>query len=176
MDETVKTNKVETKMDTSRSDNPAPVVEKMPAENTQSSTSTTTTTTIVQPKPKHKRGSKFLSGCILAIVLTLALVLIGAYIGATGYPKVQNWLQEHHFTSTSQSTTNSNGTFINNVTLGSEESVITNVVKNNQASVVSIAISQSKLTPGQGVVNTSNEIGTGFIVDSTGYIVTNHDS
>src|SRR5690606_24552885 len=40
-------------------------------------------------------------------------------------------------------------------------------------SVVSIAVGQMEFKPGQGIVDISSNIGTGFIVDSTGIIVTN---
>ena len=54
-----------------------------------------------------------------------------------------------------------------------EESAIINVVENSRESVVSIAITELSFVPEQGVVDQSNNIGTGFIVDSNGIIVTN---
>lgn len=54
-----------------------------------------------------------------------------------------------------------------------DENVVINVVKQSEDSVVSIAISQVTLRQGEGVVDTSSNIGTGFIVDPNGIIVTN---
>jgi S1-C subfamily serine protease len=54
-----------------------------------------------------------------------------------------------------------------------EESAIINVVENNSESVVSIAITELSFVPEQGVIDQSNNIGTGFIVDKNGIIVTN---
>ncbi len=48
-----------------------------------------------------------------------------------------------------------------------------NIVKESQESVVSIAVSQITLKPGEGVGDTTSKIGTGFIVDESGIVVTN---
>mgnify|MGYP001297124654 FL=1 len=48
-----------------------------------------------------------------------------------------------------------------------------NIVKDSQESVVSIAVSQITLTQGEGVGDTTSKIGTGFIVDESGIVVTN---
>ena len=60
-----------------------------------------------------------------------------------------------------------------NVTVTPEENVIINVVKESSDSVVSIAVSQISLQRGGGVVDSVNKIGTGFIVDPNGIIITN---
>ncbi|KUK77427.1 MAG: Trypsin-like serine protease with C-terminal PDZ domain [candidate division WS6 bacterium 34_10] len=54
-----------------------------------------------------------------------------------------------------------------------EESAIIDVVQKSKAAVVSIAITEMSFVPEQGVVDQSSNIGTGFIVDSNGIIVTN---
>lgn len=54
-----------------------------------------------------------------------------------------------------------------------EENAIIQVVENAGGSVVSIAITQLSFQPEEGVVDQSSNIGTGFIVDSNGIIVTN---
>lgn len=48
-----------------------------------------------------------------------------------------------------------------------------NIVKDSQESVVSIAVSQITLKEGEGVGDTTSKIGTGFIVDESGIVVTN---
>jgi serine protease Do len=54
-----------------------------------------------------------------------------------------------------------------------EEEAIINVVENSSESVVSIAVTQLSFVPEQGVVDQNSKIGTGFIVDANGVIVTN---
>ena len=54
-----------------------------------------------------------------------------------------------------------------------EENNVINIVKENEASVVSIAISRLSFSEGEGLVDTSSNIGTGFVVDPNGIIVTN---
>lgn len=60
-----------------------------------------------------------------------------------------------------------------NITVTQEEGVIINVVQEATPSVVSIAISQVKLKSGEGLVDEVSNIGTGFIVDPNGIIITN---
>ncbi|PKN03022.1 hypothetical protein CVU76_03285 [Candidatus Dojkabacteria bacterium HGW-Dojkabacteria-1] len=60
-----------------------------------------------------------------------------------------------------------------NITVTPEENVIINVVKESSDSVVSIAVSQVSLQRGGGVVDSVSKIGTGFIVDPNGIIITN---
>ncbi len=60
-----------------------------------------------------------------------------------------------------------------NITVTEEENVIINVVKDASPSVVSVAVSQVKLKSGEGLVDEVSNIGTGFIVDPNGIIITN---
>lgn len=59
------------------------------------------------------------------------------------------------------------------ITVSQEENNTINVVKNSAPGVVSIAVSQLSLSQNQGVVSKDSNIGTGFIVDANGWIVTN---
>lgn len=54
-----------------------------------------------------------------------------------------------------------------------DEANTINIVKKTQESVVSIAISQISLKQGEGIEDTTSKIGTGFIVDESGIVVTN---
>ena len=54
-----------------------------------------------------------------------------------------------------------------------EEKNVIGIVEENAESVVSIAISQLSFSQGEGLVDTSSNIGTGFVVDENGIIVTN---
>lgn len=60
-----------------------------------------------------------------------------------------------------------------NITISEEENLIINVVQESSPSVVSIAISQISLKSGEGLVDEVSNIGTGFIVDPNGIIITN---
>lgn len=60
-----------------------------------------------------------------------------------------------------------------NIVVTQEENVVINVVKKSSPSVVSIAVSQVMLKKGEGLVDEVSNIGTGFIVDPSGIIVTN---
>lgn len=60
-----------------------------------------------------------------------------------------------------------------NITVTEDENLIINVVKNSTPSVVSIAVSQITLKSGEGLVDEVSNIGTGFIVDPNGIIITN---
>jgi serine protease Do len=60
-----------------------------------------------------------------------------------------------------------------NITVTEDENVVINVVKESSQSVVSIAVTQVSLQRGQGVVEDVSNIGTGFIVDPNGVIITN---
>jgi serine protease Do len=59
------------------------------------------------------------------------------------------------------------------VIVKSEESVVIEVVENSMDAVVSIAIQQVELIPKEGLVDKVNSIGSGFIVDPSGVIITN---
>lgn len=59
------------------------------------------------------------------------------------------------------------------ITVSQEENNVINVVKNSAPGVVSIAVSQLSLSQDQGVVSKDSNIGTGFIVDANGWIITN---
>jgi S1-C subfamily serine protease len=59
------------------------------------------------------------------------------------------------------------------VVVTKDENAVINVVESSKDSVVSIAVTKLSFTSDQGIVDQSNNIGTGFIVDSNGLIVTN---
>lgn len=59
------------------------------------------------------------------------------------------------------------------VIVESEENIVIDVVENSMDAVVSIAVSQIDFTPGEGLVDSVSNIGSGFIVDPSGVIITN---
>jgi serine protease Do len=60
-----------------------------------------------------------------------------------------------------------------NVVVTEDEKAIIDVVEGSRDSVVSIAVTQLSFSTEQGIVDQSANIGTGFIVDGNGLIVTN---
>lgn len=59
------------------------------------------------------------------------------------------------------------------IIVNSDEKLIIDIVKDSSPSVVSIAVTQVSLLQGKGVIDQSSNIGTGFIVDESGTIITN---
>lgn len=95
------------------------------------------------------------------VVVASLLIILGRFAG----PKVSNWMS---------SLKDGGGNTVETKTvIKSEENVVIDVVKKTMPTVVSIAVSQMEFKPGEGVVDTNNNIGTGFIADSSGIIVTN---
>jgi serine protease Do len=83
---------------------------------------------------------------------------------------VFNYLSASQNSKTTTQTTEDNGV---EVVVTEDEKAIIDVVKNARESVVSIAIKQLSFSSEEGIIDESNNIGTGFIVDSGGLIVTN---
>jgi len=131
----------------------------------------------VADSPAKKRTKKAITIFCIVALIAFILVVTGIIIGATGYPKVVKWLSDHNFsvdekeTNTDISDENSeeNST---NITIQSEESVVKKVVEKASESVVSIAVLQVALSD-DGVTETSSNIGSGFVVDGNGLIITN---
>lgn len=109
---------------------------------------------------RHPRKFLFIFGTVLGVIL-VSITLTSIVV--LNIDKIQSFL------GITQQTTN-NGTPI---VVSQEESNTINIVKNSAPGVVSIAISQLSLSQNQGIVSTDSNIGTGFIVDANGWIVTN---
>jgi serine protease Do len=135
----------------------------------------TVETTVEQPK---KRGGfiKFLFGCGFLLLLFMVLIGGGVALGVYGYPKAIDFVQDRGLSGFFGLKEDSKGEIIIPGTkreIITEESAIINVVEDSQSAVVSVAISSATFDPDQGVVNNTNEIGTGFFVDSKGVVATN---
>lgn len=109
---------------------------------------------------KHPRKYLFIFGTILGVIL-LSIVLTSIVV--LNMDRIQSFLGI-----TQQ--TNNDGTPI---VVSQEESNTINIVKDAAPGVVSIAVSQISLSQNQGIVSTDSNIGTGFIADANGWIVTN---
>ncbi|MHC1716979.1 MAG: S1C family serine protease [Candidatus Dojkabacteria bacterium] len=103
----------------------------------------------------------------LFLVCTILIVLTG-YAISKSIPQVEEFISKY----INSEETNKNDKDLN-IVLSEQELNIVNVVENTSPSVVSIAISKLALSQGEGIVNQSNNIGTGFIVDTQGVVITN---
>ena len=115
-------------------------------------------------KPKKKFPTKilFIFGTILGIILVSMTM---TYITIMNVAAINDLLG---ITVDTSDTSDSS-----NLVVSESEASIIDMVKNAQKGVVSIAISQLTLSQTQGVVTSDNNIGTGFIVDASGWIITN---
>ncbi len=144
-------------------------------------------------KKKSDKKSILKNTFVLRVVFYLALIffifIIGVGVGAYTYPRVMNWLEDHNFITTEKEkevksdSTESSG-FLNFPSIkkneesededdskGSESNVV-GVVEEARHSVVSIAISKLQVEQGN-IVEIGSNIGSGFIVDNKGLIITN---
>jgi len=110
---------------------------------------------------RHPRKFLFIFGTILGILLVSTIFTLVVILNVD---QIKGWL------GISEVTTNTGN---NAITVTQEESNTINIVKDSAPGVVSIAISKVSLSQNQGVVSTDSNIGTGFIVDANGWIVTN---
>ncbi len=124
---------------------------------------------------KLYQENKKLSLVIAALVGVLVVLVAGVIIGVT-YP---SWYQSLPFKNNLptwlrpaviEGSTTSGGTTIRTV----EESAVIDVVDKVSPSVVSIVAKTTSFDPDRGAVTDQQGIGTGFIVDSNGTIVTNN--
>lgn len=109
---------------------------------------------------KHPRKFLFIFGTILGILLVSTILTL---IVILNVDEIKGWLGITAGTNTSNTT----------LTVSQAESNTINIVKNSAPGVVSIAISQISLSQDKGIISTDSNIGTGFIVDANGWIVTN---
>ena len=114
-------------------------------------------------KAKKKFSSKwlFIFGTILGIIIVSMTM---TYITVMNVAVINNLLGINSDSSDSDSL---------DIVVSESEADIINMVKNAQKGVVSIAVSQLSLSKDQGAVTNDSNIGTGFVIDATGWIITN---
>lgn len=126
-----------------------------------------------------KRAIKSGLGCGCLVLFVVGLMAVGAYLWTYSYPKGLDWLEDHGVKIDALDQKDSEGTVEYRteentvIKITNEENTIISVVDDNMESVVSIALSQVQFSPGEGVIDSSSPIGTGFIVDKNGLIMTN---
>ncbi|MCA9374872.1 trypsin-like peptidase domain-containing protein [Candidatus Dojkabacteria bacterium] len=149
------------------------------AENKQPQPDSSSKITLLKEGRMKKRKGYAGLGCAMGSIFTLILLTVGVIGGMYVYPSFNNWLDDRGvvlFPSQSQTldggSTDTNKSSSSTVVSSDEESII-NVVKENSESVVSVAITQLEFSPDSGVINQNSNIGSGFIVDGNGLIITN---
>lgn len=121
--------------------------------------------------------SKLLWGCIGGGCVVVVILIVGAYLGAVYVPKIEDWLIDHNFLESdahcqdSVSVTQRGSDGSREVII--EKNYVIEVVEKVKASVVSIAVSEVRLDPSKGTIEGSENIGTGFVIDDSGLILTN---
>ncbi len=120
----------------------------------------------VKKTTKSKKKACWLnsSACKISTVFLLVLVILITFAYFL-YPLAIEFLEEQEGVVTVERPVE--------VVIESEENVVIDVVEKSMDAVVSIAVSQIDFTPGEGIVDTVSNIGSGFIVDPSGIIITN---
>jgi len=115
-----------------------------------------------KPKKKFPLKFLFLFGTILGIILVSMTM---TYITIMNVAVINDMLGI---------TPNEEDTSVtSSLVVSQDEADLISMVKEAQEGVVSIAVSQMSLSRDEGVVTSDSNIGTGFVVDASGWIVTN---
>jgi serine protease Do len=126
-----------------------------------------------EAKKKKSSRRKWGLGCLAVSVLFVIVFGGGIGLGAYFYPVVTERIEE--FKASDNPVVEDSGEEAETETYSvtSEENAVIDVVEESMPSVVTIAVTEFGYDPNQGVVDQDSNIGTGFIVDPSGIIVTN---
>ncbi len=116
-------------------------------------------------KEEKKKNSSF-SKIILPFTLLIALTLVFIFLVS---PEIREWIPTQGILMKDSKVVEKSV----DVVIKSEENTVIEVVENSMDAVVSIAVSRLDLVPREGIVDTVSNIGSGFIVDPSGIIITN---
>ncbi len=115
----------------------------------------------IKTKKRFPLKFLFIFGTILGIILVSMTM---TYITIMNVSVINSWLGI-----TADTTDDTNTSLV----VSEEETNTIEMVKDVQKGVVSIAVSQLSLSKDQGIVTSDSNIGTGFVVDASGWIITN---
>ncbi|MEA3357074.1 MAG: trypsin-like peptidase domain-containing protein [Patescibacteria group bacterium] len=120
-------------------------------------------------KPRKRRLGL---GCILAGCGVLVLVIFGIVLGWMMSPIMKTWLVDHSFIdSISSDLVEPVENGVREVVV--EENMVIDVVEKVKNGVVSIAVAEVSLDSETGVIEDSVNIGTGFMIEDSGLVLTN---
>jgi S1-C subfamily serine protease len=119
------------------------------------------------------RNKRKAAGVVIAVVVGIAVILgLSTLIGIYIVPKAQDWLADRGILESSEEE-NGGTSVTGSREVVSETNWVIDVVEQSKTGVVSIAISEVSLDPQLGTVADSANIGTGFVIDDTGLVLTN---
>jgi serine protease Do len=125
----------------------------------------------VEVKKMRKKPDKqvlIFTGIFLVTLGTFFLIFFSGYIAINYSPMVRDYIVEN-FDDGGVSTQEEGKKYV----ITQEEKDVIEIIEEAGHSVVSIAISQLSLSQEEGLIDRSRNIGSGFVVDSNGLIVTN---
>lgn len=125
----------------------------------------------VEVKKMRKKPDKqvlIFTGIFLVTLGTFFLIFFSGYIAINYSPMVRDYIVEN-FDDGGVSTQEEGKKYV----ITQEEKDVIEIIEEAGHSVVSIAISQLSLSQEEGLIDRSRNIGSGFVVDSSGLIVTN---
>ena len=120
-------------------------------------------------KKKPNKQVLIFTGIFLVTLGTFFLIFFSGYIAINYSPTIRDYIAES--ISDGEASTEDSGEKRYVVT--EQEKDVVNIIEEVGHSVVSIAISQVSLSQEEGLVDRNQNIGSGFVVDSSGLIVTN---
>jgi len=128
-----------------------------------------------QPQKPRNKGVDLLAGIrgMITIVLIGLLILLGYIVGTEVVPSVRQWLINHNFIESVVSPTTTDSVIAPIQTDQVTTMSVADIVERVSPAVVSIAVADVSLEEGSGVSSSTSNIGTGFIIDPAGVIVTN---
>jgi len=140
---------------------------------------------IVKKVKKRRMSLKTMLRLFFYFTFAVIFIAIGVYLSKEVMPVVEDWLVDHSFIEGRSEEGNTdpeqNSPFLQKEKENSDTQrkvsrgyTIPEIVEDVSASVVSITVSSSNLSKrGRPITQSTNTIGTGFIVESNGIIVTN---
>ncbi len=121
-------------------------------------------------------------GCAAAGCLVFLILSCGFVAGGYSVPRVQEWLVDHNFLTEEDATDGDEDSGGWGWNLGgsdsgnsgpANENFAVDVVDEVSDGVVSIAVAEASIDPQSGDVEDSTNIGTGFVIDDSGLVMTN---
>lgn len=118
-------------------------------------------------KPTRSKGKRWLwipFGILFLFVLFSSVTILLGFVVSKYVPQIEKYISENWNTKEDDDQV---------IVLSDQELNVINIVQESTPSVVSIATSKLAFSQGEGLVDQKSNIGTGFIVDKDGLVITN---